>query len=115
MPIAAVPEEDSFIAVPKKYLDERYFIVRARGESMEDTIPNGAFCVFRRDAYVDDGVIALVQIDGATDQSDDAIKRVYRKGKQVELRSDNPAFAPMFYPADTVRVTGVLVDLLPDR
>ncbi|MGN1005180.1 MAG: LexA family protein, partial [Aristaeellaceae bacterium] len=55
----------------------------------------------------------LVQIDGATDQPDDTIKRVYRKGHQVELRSDNPEFDPMIYPADDVQVAGVLIDVLP--
>lgn len=113
VPITAVPEEDSFVSVPEKYLDERYFIVRARGKSMEDTIPDGAYCVFQRDAFIDDGLIALVQIDGATDQPDDTIKRVYCKEHQVELRSDNPQFAPMLYPADAVQIAGVLVDVLP--
>lgn len=113
VPITAVPDGDSFVSVPEKYLDERYFIVRARGKSMEDTIPDGACCVFQRDAFIDDGSIALVQIDGATDQPDDTIKRVYRKGHQVELRSDNPEFDPMIYPADDVQVAGVLIDVLP--
>lgn len=113
VPITAVPDGDSFVSVPEKYLDERYFIVRARGKSMEDTIPDGACCVFQRDAFIDDGVIALVQIDGATDQPDDTIKRVYRKGHQVELRSDNPEFDSMLYPVNAVQIAGVLVDVLP--
>ena len=113
IPITAVPDEDGFVSVPEKYLDERYFIVRARGSSMEDTIPDGACCVFQRNMPVENGSIALVQIDGATDQPDDTIKRVYRKGRQIELRSDNPAFDPMFYPANSVQVTGILVDVLP--
>lgn len=111
-PITAVPEEDSFVSVPEKYLDERYFIVRARGDSMEGTIPNGACCVFQRDVPPTDGAIALVQIEGATDQPDDTIKRVYLCGKKIELRSDNPAFAPMFYPAQSVQISGVLVAVL---
>lgn len=113
VPITAVPEEDSFVSVPEKYLDERYFIIRARGKSMEDTIPDGACCVFKRDPSIDDGAIVLVQICGSTDQPDDTIKRIYRKERQVELRSDNPEFAPMLYPVDAVQVTGVLVDVLP--
>ena len=113
VPITAVPEDDLSILVPEKYLDSRYFIVRARGESMADHIPNGAYCVFQRDAHVDDGSIVLVQIDSKTDQPDDTIKRIYRMGKDIELRSDNPAFAPMRYPTKSVRVTGVFVDVLP--
>lgn len=113
VPITAVPDEDSFVSVPEKYLDERYFIVRARGKSMEDTIPDGACCVFQRDPSVDEGAIVLVQIDGATDQPEDTIKRIYRKGRQVELRSDNPEFKSMYYPVDSVNVTGVLITVLP--
>lgn len=112
VPITAVPEDDSFVSVPEKYLDERFFIVRARGESMENTILNGACCVFQRDVPPENGAIALVQIEGATDQPDDTIKRIYRHGKQVELRSDNPAFAPMFYPIQSVQIAGVLVAVL---
>lgn len=111
-PITAVPEEDSFVSVPEKYLDERYFIVRARGNSMEDTISNGACCVFQRGVPLDDGAIALVQIEGATDQPDDTIKRVYRRGKQVELCSDNPKHESMFYPAKSVQIAGILVAVL---
>lgn len=112
-PITAVAGEAGSVSVPEKYLDERYFIVRARGESMEETIPNGACCVFQRDAFADDGVIALVQIEGATDQPDDTIKRIYRRGQQIELRSDNPRFAPMLYPAESVQLAGILVAVLP--
>lgn len=111
-PITAVPEEDSFVSVPEKYLDERYFIVRARGDSMEDTISNGACCVFQRGVPLDDGAIALVQIEGATDQPDDTIKRVYRRGKQVELCSDNPKHDSMLYPAKSVQIAGILVAVL---
>ena len=112
LPITAVPEEDSFVSVPEQYLDERYFIVRARGNSMENTIPNGACCVFQRDMPAENGSIALVQIDGATDQPDDTIKRIYRKGQQIELRSDNSEFSPMFYPVESVQVAGVFITVL---
>lgn len=112
IPITAVLETDSFVSVPEKYLDERYFIVRARGDSMEPMIPNGACCVFQRDVSLEDSAIALVQIEGATDQPDDTIKRVYLRGNQIELRSDNPAFAPMFYPAQSVQIAGILVAVL---
>lgn len=115
VPITAVPEEDSFVSVPEKYLDERYFIVRARGRSMEDTIPDGACCVFQRDAFMDDGTIVLVQADGMTDQPDDTIKRIYRRGKLVELRSDNPEYDPMIYPVESIQVAGILVDVLSDQ
>jgi hypothetical protein len=112
-PIAAVPQDDMTVSVPEKYLDERYFIVRARGNSMIDAgIRSGSCCVFARDAYVDSGVIALVQVEGPTDQPEGTIKRVYFSGDRVELRPENPEYQSMFYPADAVRVSGVLVKVL---
>ena len=115
-PIAAVPQDDMTVSVPEKYLDERYFIVRARGNSMIDAgIFSGSCCVFARDAYVDSGAIALVQVEGPTDQPEGTIKRVYFSGDQVELRPENPEFQSMFYPADAVRVSGVLVKVLDEK
>lgn len=111
-PITAVPAEDEAVFVPEKYLEERFFVIRARGESMIPLIPDGACCVFNRDASIDDGCIVLAQIDGLTDQPDDAIKRIYRRGSQVELRSENPEFGPMLYPAAGVHISGVLVEVL---
>lgn len=115
IPITAVPEDDLHISVPAKYLDDRYFIVRAVGDSMIGAnIDSGDYCVFDRDAYRDEGRIMLVQVD-ALDQPEDTIKRVYFDGAQIELRSANLAYDPMFFPADEVQITGVLVDVLaPD-
>lgn len=111
-PITAVPSNDETIPVPEKYLEERYFIVRARGNSMLPMIPNGAYCVFNRDASPDDGRVVLVQIESQTDQPDDTIKRIFRRGKQVELRAENPDYESLFYSASDIRVSGVLVDVL---
>lgn len=111
-PITAVPSDDETIPVPEKYLEERYFIVRARGNSMLPMIPNGAYCVFNRDASPDDGRVVLVQIESQTDEPDDTIKRIFRRGKEVELRAENPDYDSLFYPASDVRISGVLVDVL---
>lgn len=113
IPITAVPDDGLSISVPEKYLDERYFIIRARGDSMTDIIPNGAYCVFQRDSQIDDGCIVLAQIDGQTDQPDATIKRIYRHKDQIELRSENQAYMPMYFPAQSVHVSGRLVTVLP--
>lgn len=119
-PITAAPEHDRTVLVSDKFEDDRYFIVQAVGDSMIDAgINDGDYCVFDRDAYRDEGDIMLVQIDGCTDQPDDSIKRVYiHEGEdpdgndtQVELRSDNPKYDPMFFPARDVRLSGVLVGI----
>lgn len=113
-PITAMPEDEASVPVPRKYLESRFFVVRAAGESMIGAgIPDGAHCVFNSEGHVDDGRIVLAQVEGPTDQPEVTIKRVYRHGAEIELRPENPAFDAMFYPAGAVRITGVLVDVLP--
>lgn len=123
-PIAAAPDSDRSVRVPDKYLNSRYFVIRARGDSMVGAnIDDGDLCVFDRNAYRDEGAIMLVQVEGYTDQPDATIKRVYfhlgsdwdGDDAQIELRSANPAYEPMFYPAREVSISGVLVDVLTPR
>lgn len=113
LPITAVPEGDLMVSVPAKYLSDSYFIVQAQGDSMIDAgIDDGDFCIFKIDGYYDDGQIMLVQVDGSTDEPDVTIKRVFRHDGEVELRSENSAYPPMFYPASDTQFVGVLVDIV---
>jgi len=113
-PITAVPEDDREIRVPVKYTGEQYFIVQAEGDSMLGLINDGDFCVFNKDGIYDDGRVVLVQVGGRTDEPDATIKRVYRRpGDKVELRSINPKYLPMIYPAEEVVIMGEFVTVLP--
>jgi SOS-response transcriptional repressor LexA len=113
-PITAVPEDERRILVPVKYTGEQYFIVQAEGDSMLGIVNDGDYCVFNKRGVFDNGHIALVQVDGPTDQPDATIKRVYRRpGNKVELRSENPKYLPMLYPAEEVVLMGELVAVLP--
>lgn len=115
-PITAVPEDERRILVPVKFTGEQYFIVQAEGDSMQGIVSDGDYCVFNKHGIFDNGHIALVQVDGPTDQPDATIKRVYRRpGNKVELRSENPKYLPMFYPAEEVVLMGELVAVLPQN
>ena len=114
-PITAVPEDERRILVPVKYTGEQYFIVQAEGDSMAGILGDGDYCVFNKYSSFDNGRIALVQVDGPTDQPDATIKRVYRRGDKVELRSENPKYLPMLYPAEEVVLMGELVAVLPQN
>ncbi len=113
-PIETVPEDERRILVPVKYTGEQYFIVQAEGDSMTGVVGDGDYCVFNKYGAFDNGRIALVQVDGPTDQPDATIKYVYRRpGGKVELRSKNPKYPPMLYPAEEVVLMGELVAVLP--
>jgi SOS-response transcriptional repressor LexA len=115
-PITAVPEDERRILVPVKYTGEQYFIVQADGDSMLGVVNDGDYCVFNKRGSFDNGRIALVQVDGPTDQPDATIKRVYRRpGGKVELRSENPKYPPMLYLAEEVVLMGELVAVLPQN
>lgn len=115
-PITTVPEDERRILVPVKYTGEQYFIVQAEGDSMLGILNDGDYCVFNKRGVFDSGHIALVQVDGPTDQPDATIKRVYRRpGNKVELRSENPKYLPMLYPAEEVVLMGELVAVLPQN
>lgn len=113
LPINTIPDMETRISVPAKYLSDKYFIVQAQGDSMINAnINDGDYCVFQKDAYLDEGRIMLVQVDGSSDDPDATIKRVYQNGWSIELHSENPKYQPMSYPMDSVRLMGVLVDII---
>jgi SOS-response transcriptional repressor LexA len=115
-PITTGAADDQRGMVPVKYTGAQYFIVQGEGDSMAGLVEDGAFVVLDRLGHFDDGRIVLVQADGPTDQPEATLKRIFRRpGDRVELRSENPKYPPMFYPAEEVLVMGELVTVLrPD-
>lgn len=93
-------DEDS-LPVPPKYGSDRYFIVQAKGHSMEPNLPNGGYVVVQRDARPENGELALVQVSGWAG-GEYALKLFFRRGGEVELRSYNPAYRPMFFPVEQI-------------
>ncbi len=93
-------DEDS-VPVPSKYGSDRYFIVQAKGHSMEPHLPSGGYVVVQRDAQPENGELALVQVSGWAG-GEYALKLFFRRGDEVELRSYNPAYRPMFFPVEQI-------------
>jgi SOS-response transcriptional repressor LexA len=81
-----------------------HFFVYAEGESLRgDGVEPGDLCLVRRQDYVDDNHLSLVCVadDGCT------LKFLRRLDGQVMLYSRT--WGPEFYPADSVRILGVVV------
>lgn len=116
MPINAIPDTETCVSVPAKYLSDNYFIVQAQGDSMIGAnIDDGDYCVFQKNGHLDEGRIMLVQVEGSAEEPDVTIKRVFWRGGRIELHSENAKYPPMPYPADCVHLRGVLVDIMtPD-
>ena len=107
VPILAQQSIEDFITFDSPYKDNSdLFALRVQGESMiQAGILDGDIVVVRRTPTARDGeiVVALVE-DEAT------VKRIYRHPDGIELRSENPAFAPMFFPR--VSVLGKVIAVL---
>ena len=113
LPLCDAADPDDRVAVPSKYCDSsRYLIFKARGDSMEPRIPDGSYVVIQRDTPPNDGDISVVRVASSGDD-EYAIKRFYRHGDRVELRSINPAYHPMFYDASAVLSADRVVAFLP--
>ncbi len=87
-PILAVEESDEHLDVQADFFGGgELFALRVKGDSMVgDHIVDGDVVVVRRQEDVSQGEIAAVLLDDEV-----TLKRVYKDGGHVELRSANPA------------------------
>lgn len=80
------------------------YYVKAKGNSMEPTIPNGSFVLIREQPEVEIGQIAAVLVN---DESDVTLKRVKKQGNLTILVPDNPNHEPMILTKDNpARILG---------
>lgn len=77
-------------------------LVQITGDSMEPIIKKGSEVYLRYQPIVEDGEIAIVRIedDGVT------CKYLYRDGKNIILKSDNPEYEDIVVDAEKVSVIG---------
>jgi len=106
-PLLAVENIDGYVPVSPGVTPRPDFALNVSGESMvgEGILPGDTLLVRRQD-YAENGqlVVALVD-DEAT------VKRLFRKGRVVELRSANPDVPTMRVPAQELSIQGVVVGL----
>ena len=93
--------------VPKGYLRAgKYFALRVQGDSMKDAgIFDGDITVVRHQTNADNGDIVVALVDEAV-----TLKRFFLETNRVQLRSENPAYPPIY--TQNVRVLGKLLFLI---
>jgi len=112
-PIEAVGEAGESIAVPRFLLGrtrpEQIYALRVTGDSMIDEhICDGDIALIENRVEARDGEIVVALVDG----SRATLKRIYRTGREVELRPANSQLAPIRLPAAQVQVQGIFRGLL---
>lgn len=97
-----------YVTEPVKYLPSgEYFYLRAKGESMMPTIPNGSLVLIRRQPAVENNEIAAVVM---MDTNEATLKRVKKVGDKVLLLPDNPKFTPIVLDgSSSARIVGKAV------
>lgn len=86
---------------------DKLFALTVKGDSMIDAlIHDGDLVVLRQQERVENGEMAAVWL---TDREETTLKKVYYEGREVRLQPANPTMAPLYVPADSVRVQGKVV------
>lgn len=88
------------------------FYLKAKGQSMEPTIPNGSYVLIREQPTVEDGEIAAVLVDN---DSEATLKRIKHQGNIVMLMPDNHEYDPIILSDEyTGRIIGKAVRFVAD-
>jgi repressor LexA len=111
-PIEVVHDAE-MIAVPRFLLGrvrpEKIYAVRVKGDSMIDEhICDGDIALIENRTDARDGEIVVAFVDG----SHATLKRIYRRGAEVELRPANSQLEPIKVPANQVQIQGIFRGLL---
>lgn len=87
----ASEEVEEWIPVPGRWGGEGRFLLRVRGDSMVgDGILDGDLVVVDPRARGEDGEVVVALVDGEA-----TVKRLRRRGREVELQASNPRYPPI--------------------
>ncbi|KRN31139.1 LexA family protein [Liquorilactobacillus mali] len=112
-PILAEENIEEYIDEPVNYLPSgTCFYLRAKGNSMKPTIPNGAKVLIRQQPDVEDNEIAAVLM---TDSNEATLKRIKRADGTIFLMPDNPEYSPILVNKDNpARILGKVIRMVID-
>lgn len=83
---------------------EGLYALEVKGDSMIDALINdGDIVVMRRTDELKNGDLAAVFL---TDRNESTLKRVYREGKRLKLKPENPTMQPFYVDARNAIIQG---------
>jgi repressor LexA len=104
-PIEAI-EDQKEINFSDLLLGPDRYALKVKGDSMIDAgILDGDLVIIKHAENANNGDIVVALIDG----EEATLKRLRKHGSRVELMSANQQLASMVYPADRVKIQGVVV------
>lgn len=112
IPILAHENREDCFPVPSMLLHGLHseaFLLRIDGESMKNAgICDRDIIVVETGTTPQDGDIVVARVN----EGEVTVKRFFQKGKEIELRPENDAFSPMFYPFEQVEILGCVTGLM---
>lgn len=104
-PILAKENFTGYKVEPKETLPSgNLYYLKAKGESMEPTVPDGSMVLIRQQPDVENNEIAAVLVNGDNEAT---LKRIIKQGNSVVLMPDNPKFTPYIVNEDNpARIIG---------
>ncbi len=108
-PIEAIPGHDE-VNIAEMLLGEERYVLQIEGDSMIDAgILDGDLVVIQHTDTANDGEIVVALIDN----QEATLKRLFHlSGRRIKLVAENHKLSPLIYPADRVRIQGVLTGQL---
>lgn len=108
IPIDAIQNIEGYIDIPESWAAKgEHFGLRVKGHSMEPRIMEGDLAIIRKQEDVENGKIALVQINGNTEAT---IKKIRYQDNGIILIALNEAvYAPHFYSKEDIKKLPVIV------
>lgn len=107
LPVMTEENYDGMVDVPSSILrGGEYFALHVQGDSMVGAgIMDGDTAIISRTAVAENGEIVVAMVDEAI-----TMKRFYRETNRIQLKAENPAYAPI-YTRD-VRILGKLAHVI---
>jgi repressor LexA len=104
---AAIEDAEGYLPIPSRFSEKDLFALRVRGDSMEGAaILEDDIVVVRRDSSVESGDIVVAMVDDEA-----TVKRLWRRGRRVELRAENPRYSPIVPRSGEMAVLGKVIEV----
>jgi repressor LexA len=114
-PLEVIDNVEAWVSVPESLIhDGDYFYLRVQDNNLNNSrICKGDIVLVRCQHNVEDGMIAVVRIDG----QDGVLKHIKNKGEGLFLLSDDHLAEPMIIEKDRITIIGkvVRVEFEPKR
>lgn len=110
LPIEAMRDTTNHVEVPIALVSGgEHYALEVAGDSMiEAGILDGDTVIIRRSDTAESGQIVVALVD----DGEVTLKRLRRRGASIALEPANPRHETRIFPADRVRVQGLLVGLM---